>query len=135
MKLDSIFTNINALIKNNELHAFYQPIYDVEDNKIVAAEALARIVKKDGKIYPPNTFLPFIEESIDALTLDYHIIEDVCKLLSERKKRCIPLIPITINISKMHIYENDFVKKVTSLIEIISSPDKSNIHALLSDSK
>ena len=75
MNLQSVFHSLDDVIKNNELHAFYQPVYDLKTKKIIGAEALARIIKKDGKVISPMAFLPYIEDSKEALTLDWHIIE------------------------------------------------------------
>ena len=122
MKLETMFNSIDNVIKNNELHAFYQPIYDANDKKIIGAEALARIIKRDGSILSPMNFLPFIEDSVDALKLDWQIIEDVCQFLYSRKKRGLYLVPVSINLSKMHSYEKDFIDKICQIVDKYQLP-------------
>ena len=122
MNLQSVFHSLDDVIKNNELHAFYQPVYDLKTKKIIGAEALARIIKKDGKVISPMAFLPYIEDSKEALTLDWHIIEEVCSFLNGRKLRGLELVPISINISKMHNYEPDFVEKICKVVDKYSIP-------------
>ena len=122
MNLQSMFNSIDNVIKNNELHAFYQPVFDVKTRKIVGCEALARIIKRDGKVLSPMTFLPFIEDSIDALALDWHIIEEVCAFLANRKRRGLSIVPISINLSKMHNHEKDFVEKLCLVVDKYKIP-------------
>ena len=122
MNFQSVFNSIDNVIKNNELHAFYQPVYDIKTKKIVGAEALARIIKRDGKVLSPMAFLPFIEDSMDALALDWHIIEEVCMFLANRKSRNLPLIPVSINLSKMHNHENNFVEKLCEMVDKYKIP-------------
>ena len=113
--IENNFIDIDKIISDKELCAYYQPIFDTSNNRIVAAEALARIVKSNGEIVPPNNFIPFLEDSKAALKLDWYIVEEVCKLLSELKKAGQRVVPIAINFSKMHAIEEDFIERLDNL--------------------
>ncbi|MDE2400344.1 MAG: EAL domain-containing protein [Burkholderiales bacterium] len=53
-------TALHKALERNELVLFYQPKIDVRTSKMVGAEALMRW-KRDGKIIPPNDFIPLAE--------------------------------------------------------------------------
>ena len=116
-RLDTLFINIVEIIAAKELQAYYQPVYDLKERKIVGLEALARIVKKNGEVVPPGRFIPFLEESKDALKLDWAILEDVCSHLAEMKKKGLQLVPVSINFSKMHAIEQDFLDKLCKIVD------------------
>lgn len=62
-KRHSLFNELVAAIKNNELSVYYQPIYSFTENRIVGCEALVRWQKADGSFVPPDLFIPLAEES------------------------------------------------------------------------
>ena len=54
---------IETALENFEFKAFYQPQYDSVTGRLVSAEALARWIKPDGTIIPPNKFIPIAEKA------------------------------------------------------------------------
>ncbi|MFA5234926.1 MAG: diguanylate cyclase [Sulfurimonas sp.] len=55
-------TNLKQAIQKRELELYFQPQNDVKTGKIVGAEALLRW-KSDGKMIPPDVFIPLAEKS------------------------------------------------------------------------
>ena len=117
MGIEAAFRNFDDILRNKELHAFFQPIYNIESGRIIAIEALARIVKKDGNIYSPGSFFSFIEDSKDAVKLDWEIIEQSCKFLSELKRMGLMQVPLSLNLSKMHVFEPHFIQKLVATVD------------------
>ena len=72
------FINLGEIIMRKELQAYYQPMYDMKTKKIVACEALARIVKENGEIVPPGKFIPFLDEVLTKK--DYVIVKAMIEL-------------------------------------------------------
>ena len=89
----------------------------MNSNKVIGCETLARLVKANGEIIPPGKFIPFIEESRDALVLDWYILDCACKFLVELRNAKIRLVPISINFSKMHALEPDFINKLLDTVD------------------
>ncbi|MDE7104792.1 MAG: EAL domain-containing protein, partial [Ruminococcus sp.] len=54
---------IELALENCEFKAFYQPQYDSVTGRLVSAEALARWIKQDGTVIPPNEFIPVAEKT------------------------------------------------------------------------
>ena len=72
---------ILSAYNEDRIEAFVQPIYSVEKKKIVSAEALARIRKKDGSIMLPYEFIPVSEKYGIDILIGYRIIEKICQML------------------------------------------------------
>lgn len=107
-------------LKNEEFKVVYQPKTFAKNEKMTGAEALVRWYK-DGKIIPPDKFIPLFEKNKFIVKLDLYIFEQACKdIVSWREKyNYVPII--SINVSKEHfIYEN-FID------EYVKISDKYNI--------
>ena len=110
----------NAL--RNKLFTFYlQPKVNINTGKIVGSEALARLVK-DGKVIYPDQFIEIMEKNETIIDLDFLICEQVCQYLKERIDHHQKLIPVSMNMSRMHVYETDFVNKVNRIVERYQIP-------------
>lgn len=54
--------NIKKAIASNELYLVYQPIVDMDNNRVVGAEALCRWLSCENGVIPPSIFVPVAEE-------------------------------------------------------------------------
>ncbi|MCY7296857.1 EAL domain-containing protein [Alteromonas sp. a30] len=88
---------------NNEFVNYYQPIVDIQKNKVVGAELLLRWFNAD-KLIPPYIFIPIAEEIGLISNMTIQAIE---KALVDYKKQFItvPDFYISINLSPIHILQ------------------------------
>lgn len=112
-------TIIRAL-RNREFSFFLQPKVDLISGKIVGAEALARHVNTEGDILYPNSFIPIMEENETIISLDYLILEEVCKHIVERQSHNLAIVPISVNLSRRH---GDNPETAKTLHKIVSQYD------------
>ena len=107
---------LNA-INEGEIRAYYQPQYDALTNKLRGAEALARWVKPDGALVSPGEFVPVLEESSAITELDWHICRQACALLRRQGEQGIRQFPISVNFSRWHVEETDFVQRLCATVD------------------
>lgn len=107
---------LNA-IKEGEIRAYYQPQYDALTNKLRGAEALARWVKPDGALVSPGEFVPVLEESSAITELDWHICRQACAFLRRQGEQGIRQFPISVNFSRWHVEETDFVQRLCAAVD------------------
>ncbi len=115
-----ILAEIENAMRIHELQAYYQPLYDALSNKMVSAEALVRWVKKDGTVVPPAYFIPVLEKCDAILNVDWHILEESCKLLRYQIDNDLNPVPISVNFSRMHlVYESntDITEKLCKIVD------------------
>ncbi len=110
-----------AAIANKEIKVYYQPKIESGTGKIVGGEALVRWQKQDGSFIYPDQFIPGFEENGLIVDVDYCVYEAVFQMIRERVDLGLPLVPISMNISRVHLKDDaflEFVKKLFNKYEI-----------------
>ncbi len=105
------YTLLNELltsIDKGNFIVYYQPKKDIVKNSIAGAEALIRY-KDNGKIVPPADFLKLYEDNGMARFIDFFVFEEVCKLLKEIEEENYNQLKISVNFSKMTLFESNFI--------------------------
>lgn len=89
-------------IESGRFIIYIQPQFSLIDQSVMGAEALIRY-QLDGKIIPPNTFIPLLEDTGLIDKIDTYVFTKICekirKWLDEGKK----LFPICINFSSISL--------------------------------
>lgn len=96
-------------LKNNEFVVFLQPKVDLHTGRIAGAEALVRWYRKYGQIIMPSEFIPIFEKNSFIKQLDCYIHEQVFRLLRNCLDEGKPLVPISINVSRIDILDERFL--------------------------
>ncbi|MCF0146189.1 MAG: EAL domain-containing protein [Eubacterium sp.] len=105
-----------AMKKGGEIVPFFQPKVDIRDDSLMGAEALTRWKKETG-IVPPGSFLPLLEETGDICRLDLYIFEEVCRRVSEWKKKGLDVPTISSNFSMKHLFNPTFTDEVCAIAD------------------
>ena len=100
---------IKKLIQNDCFKVYYQPKFRISGNKaqISGAEALIRLIV-DGKVIPPNDFIPALESAHYTYLIDYYVFEKICKRMRERLNAKQTVLPVSCNFSRHTIVRTDF---------------------------
>lgn len=106
-------------IEDEEFIIYFQPKYDAVSEKIVSAEALVRWQMKDGKFISPGEFIPVFEESGLIARLDEYVFRKVAEMVRGWKEKNMPLIPISINLSRASAFQLGTTEKYTGMVEEI----------------
>lgn len=106
-----------SALENHEFKMFIQPKYEISTNKIIGGESLVRWVNSDGVIIPPNSFIPIFEKNGFIVNIDKYMWEEACITLKSWKDKGIPVVPLSINVSRKHLDNTDFIVFLDSLIE------------------
>ncbi len=117
VKKASIIPNFENAMNSDGIEVFLQPKYSVKDNKIVGAEALSRFCDEDGEILSPAMYVPILEQAGIVSRLDYEVLEQTVALLSKWKREGHELFPISVNLSRIDLLEDDFIESLDCLVE------------------
>ena len=74
-----VITKFFQALSQHEVVFYLQPQCRASSGKIVGAEALARWIKPDGTVIPPDEFIPILEKRGLISDLDMYIGEEVCR--------------------------------------------------------
>ena len=94
-------------LKHGEFVPWYQPKYSARTKEITGAEALVRWIRPDGTMIPPNQFIPILETWGKIGQLDECIFRQVCEFQSRLRKQGLPLLPISVNLSRASMLTED----------------------------
>ena len=129
----TIASEVWNAMTSGAIELFLQPKFDLKTRKIIGAEALTRWRNPDGSYKMPFEFIDVLENVGYITHLDMYIYEQVLKCLAEWKRDGKTLIPISVNFSRKHNNDPDFVAKVARLAEFYSV-DKNLIEIEITES-
>lgn len=104
-------------IANKEFQVYYQPKIETDTLHVIGAEALVRWQKPDGKFIYPDEFIPFIERSGQIVDVDYYVYRQVFQFIAKRLKEGRKVVPISLNVSRVHLGKMHILEYVKSLFE------------------
>jgi diguanylate cyclase (GGDEF)-like protein/PAS domain S-box-containing protein len=122
MKKTEIETGIRRGIKNEEFILYYQPFFDMKNNKIIGFEALVRWKTPDKGIILPINFIKIAEDTKLIIPLGNWIIRSVCSYARKLIDLGYRDFKVSINVSVIQLMEDDFSLIVSSAIEEMKIP-------------
>lgn len=111
-------------LANNEFQVYLQPKFRLSDETLVGAEALVRWLESDGHMIFPNEFIHIFEKNGFISMLDMYMFEKVCGILQDWQKNGRPLICISVNFSRLHLNNPNFVNDLADIADRYRVPKK-----------
>jgi len=124
---------IPSALAEKEFIPFFQPQYDMQSRRIVGAEALVRWFRPDGTIIPPDQFIGIFEKTGLIIQLDMYMLAAVCDNLRTSIAAGYETVPVAVNFSRMHLYDESFPDNVAAVVATAGIP-ASLIHIELTES-
>ncbi len=103
-------------IKNREFVVYYQPKVSLTNDTLCGCEALVRW-QREGKIVPPMTFIPLFESDGTVCTLDFYVLDTVCRDIKDWCDRGITPVRVSVNFSKNHMRNFNLAQDVITVVE------------------
>ena len=107
---------IKGAIENDELTVYYQPIYNLEKDGIIGAEALVRW-KKDGDIIEPSKFIAIAKKTGDIADIDNFVLREACIFCSKKRTEEVSNFHVSVNASYKFLKQPDFIERLTKVLE------------------
>ena len=110
-------------LEQGEFFHLVQPKYDVTGTRVLGGEALVRWSRPDESIVGPDEFIPLFEQNGFILRLDEFVFESVCRNLRARLDAGLPVVPISVNVSRLHLHRPDFLSTYVRIKDEHGIPD------------
>lgn len=108
--------NMQTAIAERQFLMYLQPKYSIAKNEIIGAEALVRWYHPERGMIYPNQFIPVIEENGFIRKVDYYIWAEACRFIKRCENAGISSCPVSVNVSRVHLRDNECINVLTDLI-------------------
>jgi len=107
-----LYNEMHEALGKNEFEVYYQPIIEVKNKEIIAAEALIRWRHPKYGLIPPDAFIPMMEKTGFIIKLGQFVLEEVLKQQKRWELFKFKQIEVSINMSLFEIETEGFVERV-----------------------
>ncbi len=116
VKEQVVVNNMNSALENEEFILYLQPKYDLRTSDIDGAEVLVRWRNQNEQLFTPGEFIPIFERNGFIMKLDYYVWEHACQLLRKWLNEGKNPHPISVNISRVSLYNPNLVELICELV-------------------
>lgn len=118
----NIELEMEGALKNGEFQVYFQPKVNMITTDLYGAEALSRWVHPVDGIRPPISYIPLFEKNGFISKLDMHIYEEVCRIKATWIGKAYEHIPVSVNMSRLHLYDKQFPDKLIAIAQKYNIP-------------
>ncbi|HBF4231772.1 TPA: EAL domain-containing protein [Clostridioides difficile] len=113
-----ILDDIKIALVKNQFEVYYQPKFALVTGEMIGSEALIRWNHPEHGFISPAVFIPIAEKSKLILKIGRFVFERVCNDLYEWKKQGKKIVPVSVNLSRVELYQPDIVKFINKTIKM-----------------
>ena len=116
---EQLIEDFQTAIDEKQFQVYYQPKFNIqqEEPMLSSAEALVRWKHPKLGMVSPGVFVPLFENNGLIQKLDDYVWRTAAAKIKDWKERLGLSIPVSINISRVDMYDADFVEKLKSIAE------------------
>ena len=122
IKEKEIEDDMDLALDNKEFTVVYQPKHSIKTGELIGAEALVRWQHPVRGEVQPGEFIPLFEKNGFVIRLDEFVFEKVCMDIRKWLDEGLEVVPISVNFSKAHLYDQDFVESYSRMLNRYNIP-------------
>ena len=112
-----IIETMERALEESQFQVFYQPKHETITGHIAGAEALVRWNHPEYGFMSPASFIPLFERNGFITKLDAFVLEQVCKDIKRWEQDGLPLVPISVNVSRRDFMELGCIENQYRIID------------------
>lgn len=112
-----ILAEMKNSLKRKEYIVYYQPKCDMLSGEIIGAEALVRWNHPEKGMISPGDFVPVFERNAFIKELDLYVLGQVCRDIQEWLATGMRIVPISVNVSRVDLYECRLLQKIIDCVD------------------
>ncbi|MEG1931207.1 MAG: EAL domain-containing protein [Anaerovorax sp.] len=112
-----IVSQMENALQDGQFKVYLQAQYNYTTGALIGSEALVRWIHPEKGMIPPIEFIPIFERNGFILRLDEYMWEESCKCIRKWLDLKMVALPISVNISRMDIYNETLCNVIYGLIE------------------
>ncbi|MCR4578945.1 MAG: EAL domain-containing protein [Treponema sp.] len=128
-----ITETMERALEEEQFRIFYQPKHEAISGNIAGAEALVRWEHPEYGFLSPGQFIPIFEKNGFISKVDLFILTQVCKDIKRWQQNGLPIVPVSVNISRRDFMEPGYIDKEIQIVDEYGV-DHSLIHMEVTES-
>ncbi len=117
-----IINNMKHALETGQFVIYIQPKYDLKNSHVSGGEVLIRWNDPKRGMISPGEFIPVFERNGFIVKLDYFVWETTCKLLRRWIDEGRNPYPVSVNISRVSLYNPRLVEIICGLVDRYQIP-------------
>ena len=109
LKEQEIINDMWSALEEEQFELFLQPKVSLKSRDIIGLEALVRWNHPVRGYITPTEFIPLFEQNGFITILDYYMWKEVCKFIKNQIDNGEFIVPISINVSRVDLYNKNIV--------------------------
>lgn len=120
---EQMITNaMTKAVEEKQFMVYYQPKFDLSSECVIGAEALVRWKHPEYGFLSPGEFIPIFEKNGFISVLDYYVWDCVCQKLASWIETGHVLMPISVNVSRVDLYNPKLPQLLLDLVNKYKIP-------------
>ena len=108
---------IQDALDEDRVVVYYQPIYSVTEKRFTSAEALVRIVDREGRLVPPGAFIQVAESNGMIVDIGKRVFEKVCHFYQQSRLEEYGMEYIEVNLSVVQCADDRLSEDYIAIME------------------
>ena len=117
-----IENEMDDALKKHQFKVYLQPKHNVQTGSVIGAEALVRWDHPERGFLTPYRFIPLFERNGFIIKLDEYVWEETCRIIKSWLDRGMEAVPVSVNVSRVQVYNPNFYKKLLHIIRRYDIP-------------
>lgn len=109
-------------LEDGQFEVCLQSKIHLRTGRTVGAEALIRWRHPELGAISPGIFIPLFERNHFIIQMDRYVYQTVCRTLRRWIDNGYKPLPVSVNVSRLHLYDDAFVDKLIALVETEQIP-------------
>lgn len=108
---------IREALAEDRVVVYYQPIFSIKEQRFTSAEALVRILDRDGRLIPPAKFIRIAESNGMIIGLGKRVFEKVCAFFVENQLETLGIRYIEVNLSVVQCSDGSLAEDYSRIMD------------------
>ncbi|MBV9868758.1 MAG: EAL domain-containing protein [Abitibacteriaceae bacterium] len=111
--------DLRQALEREEFEAHYQPIMQLDNNRVIGFEALVRWQHPERGLISPAVFIPVAEETGLIMQVDRWVLRAACQRLAawQQEFPAEPPLTVSVNLSGRHFGHPDLIKDIKRVLQ------------------
>ena len=112
----AMINDFSHALERGDFQIWFQPKVNIRTDVVSGCEALVRWQHPELGLLTPDTFLQILEDNGRIMELDLYVFEQVCRTLARWDREGREIIPVSVNLSRLHLRRHDFLSPYLDIL-------------------